>query len=1026
MRAWKVHEENYSNSMESTRRELQQQHLVSENLLQEKMACEKALKDKTRVFSKLECDHWALESEVRLLDEKVKSLLMVESTLQEAIEGQKLIQEGEQELLMTYIDQQMKVMRVEVETQQATREEEVSSLKIGGPSIAEMVDNMIEVTWKADTEALIVQVVMDGWYKEVTEVLHKLTFELAWKDEEIFYRDGELGSLKQAVEELENDYATLMSICLTLIRDQTVNDSTGEPTGLSVHELGRRKLLELSEFLSSRDMSGGQEEKSTLDSEFEEEVAAKQLQQDLKLEIVSEVLKQERPLEASNSREVCGEQERESSLQLEPAEQLASQQLQHELELDIVSEVLLKKYQEAFEMGLDSKFNSFCDRSLVETNEKKSSNNFEELEAHLESFLELEACRLERIRTGCSTSIAKCEFKLDNLMKNLAAQVNEMKAKISFVQDAIKQQEWKHMFEEDILVLVLWDALAEMHRNLKLEESSQQVQDGQIGPSISLECLKSPLDSIGASISSGGIHSRLEIESQRSDRSQQIEGRLEIQDKDKLILFLKRQIEELRKEKAVLELKLDEITEELYSLKRQFWKEKEIWVSKLSQPQRKEVEAQVDALSRHSSATLDLEEEFKKSEKVKFDALVSGLRKEWLKEKESLLTNVSQKEATIEGLELELARLKEREKDSSATEAGHLVCIAELKLQADNLSSDKLNQEFHFAKCMKEWQSEKESMRKEIDSLLEKDHGRAVSEAGLSARIAELETQTDCLLAQITELETEKEISRLARLDHDASFLNLKKQYEEERERLMRVISEKQDLVCKVDALSEQGKHNARLIEELEVERARLTTECSNRESSAAYLTQEKEIAFALAIKEKREEEKKREVLESQLQGLRLELKNLQSLKDKVADLQGKLEAVPRQLELKLAQQIGQSVKASQDFEKRAIQMMQEKFDRLDRIKEKCRILKCPSNNFCMKEAQYEQRLAKELKNLQKAEAEVDLLGDEVESLLDILEEVHATFDRYAPVLLHYPRMNEVAKIVEQEIQLRIDPKYGV
>lgn len=69
------------------------------------------------------------------------------------------------------------------------------------------------------------------------------------------------------------------------------------------------------------------------------------------------------------------------------------------------------------------------------------------------------------------------------------------------------------------------------------------------------------------------------------------------------------------------------------------------------------MEAQVDA---HSSAAL--EEEFKQAEAAKLDALVSRLRKEWLAEKESLLTIISQKEVKIEGSGLDLARLERKRK----------------------------------------------------------------------------------------------------------------------------------------------------------------------------------------------------------------------------------------------------------------------------------------------------------------------------------------------------------------------------
>lgn len=73
----------------------------------------------------------------------------------------------------------MKSIHAELEVVIFIKEQQVASSKAGVPSLGEMSNGMGEQTWKADTEALIVQVVMEGWYKELTEVVHKLTFELA-------------------------------------------------------------------------------------------------------------------------------------------------------------------------------------------------------------------------------------------------------------------------------------------------------------------------------------------------------------------------------------------------------------------------------------------------------------------------------------------------------------------------------------------------------------------------------------------------------------------------------------------------------------------------------------------------------------------------------------------------------------------------------------------------------------------------------------------------------------------------------
>lgn len=65
--------------------------------------------------------------------------------------------------------------------------------------------------------------------------------------------------------------------------------------------------------------------------------------------------------------------------------------------------------------------------------------------------------------------------------------------------------------------------------------------------------------------------------------------------------------------------------------------------------------------------------------------------------------------------------------------------------------------------------------------------------------------------AQVAELETEKKSSQLARLDHEASILKLKKEYQEELQCLLRVTSEKEYLKCKLTAISEQEKNKAKV-----------------------------------------------------------------------------------------------------------------------------------------------------------------------------------------------------------------------
>ncbi|KAK4488104.1 hypothetical protein RD792_003846 [Penstemon davidsonii] len=51
----------------------------------------------------------------------------------------------------------------------------------------------------------------------------------------------------------------------------------------------------------------------------------------------------------------------------------------------------------------------------------------------------------------------------------------------------------------------------------------------------------------------------------------------------------------------------------------------------------------------------------------------------------------------------------------------------------------------------------------------------------------------------------------------------------------------------------------------------------------------------------------------------------------------------------------------------------------------------------------YKQKLERKCADLQIAEAEVDLLGDEVDALLRLLEKIYIALDHYSPILKHYP-----------------------
>ncbi|XP_076933301.1 WPP domain-associated protein-like [Bidens hawaiensis] len=64
----------------------------------------------------------------------------------------------------------------------------------------------------------------------------------------------------------------------------------------------------------------------------------------------------------------------------------------------------------------------------------------------------------------------------------------------------------------------------------------------------------------------------------------------------------------------------------------------------------------------------------------------------------------------------------------------------------------------------------------------------------------------------------------------------------------------------------------------------------------------------------------------------------------------------------------------------------------------------------------YKQQLEKKCRDLQMAEEEVDLLGDEVETLFGLLEKIYIGLDHYSPVLQHYPGVIEILELVRREL----------
>uniref|UniRef100_A0ACD5ZY24 Uncharacterized protein n=1 Tax=Avena sativa TaxID=4498 RepID=A0ACD5ZY24_AVESA len=108
---------------------------------------------------------------------------------------------------------------------------------------------------------------------------------------------------------------------------------------------------------------------------------------------------------------------------------------------------------------------------------------------------------------------------------------------------------------------------------------------------------------------------------------------------------------------------------------------------------------------------------------------------------------------------------------------------------------------------------------------------------------------------------------------------------------------------------------------------------------------------------------------------------------------------------------------AYSDFESRFAQSMKQNEIRLTSIMCQFNPLVQQVSVLKKKEFWYKQILEIKCSNLQKAEAEVDILGDEVDTLLSVLGKIYIALDHYSPVLKHYPGVTDILNLVQKVLK---------
>ncbi|GLT70038.1 hypothetical protein SLA2020_421390 [Shorea laevis] len=109
-------------------------------------------------------------------------------------------------------------------------------------------------------------------------------------------------------------------------------------------------------------------------------------------------------------------------------------------------------------------------------------------------------------------------------------------------------------------------------------------------------------------------------------------------------------------------------------------------------------------------------------------------------------------------------------------------------------------------------------------------------------------------------------------------------------------------------------------------------------------------------------------------------------------------------------------LKSVSGFENRVTENISNISLRLENLISESRLLIPNANVLRRTGLSYKQRFEGRCSDLEKAEAEVDLLGDEVGALLSLLEKIYIALDHYSPILQHYPGITEILKLVKREL----------
>ncbi|KAL5731608.1 hypothetical protein ACHQM5_004319 [Ranunculus cassubicifolius] len=312
-------------------------------------------------------------------------------------------------------------------------------------------------------------------------------------------------------------------------------------------------------------------------------------------------------------------------------------------------------------------------------------------------------------------------------------------------------------------------------------------------------------------------------------------------------------------------------------------------------------------------------------------------------------------------------------------------------------------------------EEEKENLVLEKAALLTKENERyEVIDQELNTTKSKLEKslkQTEIYKEKISELD-----QKLVEAMEDLKVAK------EEMQRLLEIIQEKETALVFAEARELDQKKEADSILASVQEDLKGANEEMQRLNG---IIQEKETA--LSVVEARELDQKKQAdsilasVHEDLKGANEEMQRLNGIIQKKETALSVIKA--KELDQKKqAESVIASVQkffnTATDFEDRIVNIVEKNNTRLKCVKTQMDPLTRSSSLSRQMELVYKQILENRYSDLQKAEAEVDLLGDEVDALLTLLEKIYIALYHYSPVLQHYPGIMEILELIKRELSV--------